>query len=197
MTLRILLTLAVLTMLTGGYFMRRTLAAEAIKDFEALEFAGEGDRALKYRLLKPTGVSFAKKTDERFPLLIFLHGAGERGNDNTKQLKWGRDFMLAAAKQHDAFVLVPQCPRGKRWMEVHWGEGDIALPEQPSEPMSLLLALLAELRKELPVDENRLYVMGLSMGGQGTWDMIQRNPRMFAAAVPVLRRGVIAARRNW
>ena len=134
---------------------------------------------------KPANYSATEKVDGQFPLLIFLHGAGERGKDNAKQLKWGREFMLAAAKDHDAFVLVPQCPNGKRWMEVHWGEDKIELPEQPSEPMALLLALLPQLQVEFPIDEKRLYVMGLSMGGQGTWDMIQRNPGMFAAAAPV------------
>jgi len=147
-----------------------------IDKFEALQH-GE----LLYRLLTPPDT----KPGEKHPLLIFLHGAGERGNDNKAQLKWGAEFMLAAAEKYGCYVVVPQCPRDKKWAEVDWSKMEHRMPKEPSESMRLLMEVVADMQEKLPIDNDRLYIMGLSMGGYGTWDAIQRYPDMFAAAVPI------------
>lgn len=140
----------------------------------------QGNDTLRYRLFIP------EKHDTLLPLLLFLHGAGERGYDNEKQLIHGSRFLDSALQQkHPCIVLAPQCPPGKRWVEVSWKLPAHTQPEQPSDAFRLLLPLLDSLVKNLPVDTNRIYVTGLSMGGFGTWELLQRYPNKFAAAAPV------------
>lgn len=138
---------------------------------------------LNYRLLKPEAVEPGKK----YPLVIFLHGAGERGEDNTKQLVHGiTDFAKPEnRKAHPCFLIAPQCPEFRRWVEVDWSSASHTQPTNPSEPAGLVLDLLAQLTRELPIDTKRLYITGLSMGGYGTWDLIARRPDLFAAAAPI------------
>jgi predicted peptidase len=161
-----------------------TSAASAAEP-EAKTFAAPDKKTLPYRLLRPDGVEAGKK----YPLVLVLHGAGERGTDNAKQLihVWekgtgplGRPEFKAAK----AFALLPQCPDGRQWVNVPWGKGSYTSPEI-SEPLDLALKLTDAAIKEHPIDPDRVYVMGLSMGGYGTFDAVQRRPELFAAAVPV------------
>lgn len=151
-------------------------------DFEAGKFTDTDGKTLPYRLLKPAGYDEAKGP---YPLLIFLHGAGERGVDNRLQLVHGKPLMRRAAAEYGCFVLVPQCPGEMTWAGRHWEDSKHALTEKPSQPMRLLLQLIDEVEETYPIDRDRLYIMGLSMGGFGTWEMIQRRPERFAAAVPI------------
>jgi len=151
--------------------------------YEARVFKDAGDKTLLYRLLKPAKYD----PDIKYPLVLFLHGAGERGADNRAQLIHGapvlsRPEMMA---RYPSFVVAPQCPAGGKWSDVNWGAAKHETSAEPSEPMRLALALLAELPKEFSIDTDRLYVTGLSMGGYGAWDVIVRHPDLFAAAVPV------------
>ncbi|MDB5321450.1 MAG: hypothetical protein JWN40_3081 [Phycisphaerales bacterium] len=300
-----------------------------IKDFEAREYKDADGNVLLYRLYKPKNYN----PNQKFPLVLFLHGAGERGNNNIAQVRdalhWSRDEVQTA---NPCFILAPQCPgkreafqlygtrkefnadfadydksagewktysiplaklttgakaylslinaadknsaaagefrninlheqgtaatpldlrkldfskhmgNGKttvsedgttirfegdvrvkapleytvtpktvlefdfrstaqglshaiamdaddffdyRWANMDWSAKRGAAGKTPSTPMRLTLEVLAQLRKEFNLDEKRLYITGLSMGGYGTWDVIARNPTMFAAAVPV------------
>jgi predicted peptidase len=151
-------------------------------DFEPLVFQ-DNNQSLPYRLCKPAGYDPQKQ----YPLVLFLHGAGERGTDNQAQLRHvARTF---AAKENQlkfpCFVVAPQCPSNAKWVEVNWSADSNRQPEQPSQPMALAIKLLAELQKKYSIDSKRLYVIGLSMGGFGTWDAISRYPDLFAAAVPI------------
>lgn len=176
-TLTILLSIALAA-------ARTMAAAEPAEDagFEALEYQDAEGATLLYRLLKPGDNDTAKG---KHPLLLFLHGAGERGSDNKAQLVHGKEMMRAAARQYGCFVLVPQCPREKKWAEVDWSKPSHQMPEKAADPMQLALELIAKMQKQYRIDSRRLYVMGLSMGGYGTWDVIQRCPELFAAAVPI------------
>lgn len=158
------------------------LAADAKELFEARTFKGSAGE-LKYRLLKPKDYDANKK----YPLVIFFHGAGERGSDNTKQLVHGMGNFASdeVREKYPAFVVAPQCPEGKQWVNVPWSESKHTMTKEPAEPMQLSLELIASLQKEFSIDSSRLYVTGLSMGGFGTWDIIQRQPEMFAAAAPI------------
>ncbi|MCC7401481.1 MAG: prolyl oligopeptidase family serine peptidase [Chitinophagaceae bacterium] len=139
---------------------------------------------LNYRFLFPDYDTFRK-----YPLVVFLHGAGERGNDNDAQLMWG--VMNFATDQsmlsHPAFVLAPQCPEKTQWANftANPANGDIRIAPEPSGTMSLLVQLIHEVIKQNRIDTNRIYITGLSMGGYGTFDAIMRYPDLFAAAVPV------------
>lgn len=162
----------------------RAARAESAKadQFEALEYKDADGNVLRYRLLKPAGADAPQK---KRPLLLFLHGAGERGSDNKAQLKHGKEMMLTAAGDYGAFVLAPQCPKGKKWAEVDWSKRTHKMPKEPSQSMRLVMELIDKMQKEFRIDPDRLYVMGLSMGGYGTWDALQRWPDAFAAGVPI------------
>jgi len=110
---------------------------------------------------------------------------GERGDDNEAQLVHGKPMMEHAAWQYGAFVLAPQCPADDFWVRWRRGEKSHTLSEEPAEPARLVLDLIEQLKKDHPIDPDRVYIMGLSMGGFGTWDLISRHPERFAAAVPI------------
>lgn len=142
----------------------------------------EGD-TLRYRLLKP--VQIEKK--ELYPLIIFLHGSGERGNDNQKQLIHGTWLFQQKDNlaEYPAYVMAPQCPEGERWVEAPWDKKTLRMPDEPSKSLSLVMEMMDILINTYPIDTERIYVTGLSMGGYGTWDLICRHPERFAAAVPI------------
>ena len=157
--------------------------------FEKLVFSGQDSLSLPYRLLKPVHYD-TKDTStlkQHYPLVIFLHGSGERGDDNEIQLKNGAlnfaDSLLR--ENHPAFMIVPQCQLNRRWAEVDWSADHHLMQEIPSTPMQALIALIDQFIHQFPVDTNRIYITGLSMGGYGTWDLISRFPSKFAAALPV------------
>jgi predicted peptidase len=138
--------------------------------------------ALPYRLFVPAGSAAQNPCG----LLLFLHGAGERGIDNQAQLKNDALAWVAPEAQagHPTIVVYPQCPSGMQWVEAPWVDGSYSLAKTAiSKPMTAVMALLASLQKELPVDANRLLVTGPSMGGFGVFDILARNPGMFAGAL--------------
>ena len=158
--------------------------------FSVNKFIDKGDTLL-YRLLFPDSDTLRK-----YPLVIFLHGSGERGNDNEAQLKWG--VMNFATDQnmmlHPAIVIAPQCPEKSSWSNITFDRNnlDAKLKPEPAKPMELLIGLIKQLSKSMPVDTNRIYITGLSMGGFGTYDAIERYPHLFAAAVPVCGGGDVS-----
>ena len=140
-------------------------------------------KTLPYRLLKPINYN----QDEQYPLILFLHGAGERGDDNDKQLVHGVPEFLTPynRKEYPCFLIAPQCLEGKKWVEVDWSAESSKQPKEPSEPMRLTLGLIDQIRNDYSIDAKRIYATGLSMGGFGVWDVMARKPDLFAAAVPV------------
>jgi len=153
------------------------------KFYEPREFVGKSGKPLKYRLIKPLNYKFGNK----YPLVLFLHGAGERGEDNAATLRHAaKDFANDQLRaKYPAYVVIPQCPTGKKWSEVDWSKDSSELPQDPSDAMQSVKELLDEMVENAGVDEKRLYVTGLSMGGYGTWDLAQRFPARFAAAAPI------------
>ena len=137
----------------------------------------EGANELRYRLLYPDVIP-----GKKFPLVVFLHGSGERGDDNDAQLKWGvMQFATdEAMKNFPAFVIAPQCPK-----EDTWSNYNGKFSTNPKKSLELVRALIDEMIKNYPVDTDRIYITGLSMGGYGTFDAQARYPDLFAAAVPV------------
>ncbi len=150
--------------------------------------AGE---TLPYRRYLPAGVEPGRK----LPLVLFFHGAGERGTNNTSQLVHGIAELMAYGQTNrdPAILIVPQCPTGKQWVDTPWSLPRHTMPTEPSAPMRLALALLEQQCAALPVDPRRIYVTGISMGGYGTWDAIQRQPGRFAAALPICGGGDTAS----
>ena len=151
---------------------------------------GKGD-TLNYRMLFPD-----YDTLRKYPLVIFLHGSGECGKDNEAQLKWGvMNFATDQAMvMHPAFVIAPQCPENQDWSDFseNTRTRELRLQPSPSKPMQLLIELVHRLIKTFSVDTTRIYITGLSMGGYGTFDAIERYPHLFAAAVPVCGGGDVS-----
>lgn len=179
--------------LTGIVFCLclQNAAAQSSSKFSSNEYIGEKGDTLRYRQLFPDADPLRK-----FPLVIFLHGSGERGSDNEAQLKWG--VMNFASDENmtrfPAFVIAPQCPDGMEWANLS-SDGNstkMRLLPAPAKPMQLLIGLIEQLKKTLGVDTNRIYITGLSMGGFGTYDAIMRYPKLFAAAVPVCGGGDVS-----
>jgi predicted peptidase len=172
------------------------LASYSIKAFSQPPVFGResyksanGD-SLLYRFLFPDN-----DPTRRYPLVIFLHGSGERGSDNEAQLKWGvmnfaSDYNM---KMYPAYVIAPQCPLNNSWANSSRGKNnEINMSATPSRPMQLLMELINDVIKKFRVDTNRIYITGLSMGGYGTFDALERYPSLFAAAVPVCGSGDIS-----
>lgn len=166
------------------------LLGQSSSRFSANKYIEKGD-TLNYRMLYPDSDTLRK-----YPLVIFLHGSGERGRDNEAQLKWGvgnfatdENMML-----HPALVIAPQCPLNVSWSNFSREKNgtELHLQPTPTKPMQLLLSLIQQVIKTMPVDTNRIYITGLSMGAYGTFDAIQRNPQLFAAAVPVCGGGDVS-----
>lgn len=151
--------------------------------FEQHEFRDAAGELLRYRLLRPATLA----AGERYPLVIFLHGAGERGEDNRAQLVHGmREFARPDRREkYPAFVLAPQCPSDQKWVEVAWDAPRHERPELPAPSLRLCRELMDSMLKELPIDPDRIYLTGLSMGGFGTFDALARWPDRFAAAIPI------------
>nr|WP_299383933.1 prolyl oligopeptidase family serine peptidase [Allomuricauda sp.] len=162
--------------------------AQDVSAYQKKHFVKDGD-SLPYRLLLPKDFDASKK----YPLVLFLHGSGERGNNNEAQLVHGSSLFLKddVRNNYQAIVVFPQCAANSSWSRLDT-KGDFENREfiffedaEPTKDMVLLEGLLKDLRKKYKLDKNRLYVGGLSMGGMGTFELVRRNPKMFAAAFPI------------
>jgi len=145
-------------------------------------FRNARNEQLPFRLLYPANMDPA----EKYPLVLFLHGAAARGDDNESQLAEVPPMLLnaAAGKVHACFVLAPQCPTNDAW--AWFPRYPLCLTSQAQSRASrLTLEIIDSLVKQLNIDPRRIYVTGLSLGGEGTFDIITRRPNFFAAAVPV------------
>lgn len=153
------------------------------------EFALADGRVFRYRLAEK-----ASEDGSKIPLVLFLHGAGERGTNNVAQLYHGVGELVCWLDAHEkGYRLVAgQVPDRKRWVEVDWNAKKHDMPAEPSETMALLLAFLDGQLADPAVDASRVYVTGISMGGYGTWDILCRRPDVFAAAMPICGGGDVA-----
>jgi predicted peptidase len=158
------------------------IAANAVDRFETRTFQ-DGDYKLPYRLLKPK--PFDDK--QKYPLVIFLHGAGERGDDNEKQLVHGMNDFASdeIMAKYPAFVIAPQCPSGEAWGGIRRLAKSPTPEGQLTAALSATLKVVDTVRKEFPIDDKRIYITGLSMGGYGTWDALAKRTDLFAAAAPI------------
>ncbi|MCH5716333.1 carboxylesterase family protein [Niabella hibiscisoli] len=157
----------------------RELFAQSFGSYEKHQYIKNND-TLPYRLLLPEGYQKGKK----YPMVIFLHGAGERGNDNEKQLTHGGALFVNEAnrQKYPAIVVFPQCSQQSYWSNVKIaGSGANRVFEfnnggTPTIPMQLLLELMKDLDGRYGIKKQQVYIMGLSMGGMGTFELVNRLP---------------------
>lgn len=121
---------------------------------------------LQYLLYLPEDY---EQSEKEYSLVLFLHGAGERGNDIELVKRHGPPKLVEEGKDFPFILVSPQCPEQTRW----------------NYQTQSLIALLDEIESKFRVDKNRIYVTGLSMGGQGTWTLALTQPNRFAAIAPV------------
>ena len=156
-------------------------------EFEKKVYVTASNDSLNYRLLRPE----VEQEGEKYPLVLFLHGSGERGSDNEKQLFHGSQMWLNPVNRENypAFVLVPQCPESGYWAYTDRPssfEPDQMPSDIPLSPVFRTLKELIDTYLAMPqVDKKRVYVIGLSMGAMGTYDLAIRYPEIFAAAIPI------------
>lgn len=150
-----------------------------------------GKDTLKYRIMKPENL----ETSHQYPVVLFLHGAGERGQDNSKQLTHGSELFYKIRDSFPAIVIFPQCPENDYWSNVSVDRStkplslNFPVDSAPTKSMALVMDLLDDILTKSYVDENQIYVGGLSMGGMGTFEILYRKPETFAAAFAICGAG--------
>lgn len=189
---RIICLLTLVSLIALSLPMHIGAATVNVQDlFLKKEHVTEDGYTLKYRLHLPEDYS----EDKQYPVILFFHGAGEKGNDNETQFKTGvveHMFTYSYGKVAQSIVIAPQCPLltpdTAKWVDVpNWKDyctySTDSIPE--SKHMKAVVDLLDNIKKDYSTDESRWYVTGLSMGGFATWDIIVRHTEIWAAAVPV------------
>ena len=159
------------------------------QEYEADIFVHQKD-TLPFRVLLPKNFNPQKY----YPLVMVLHGSGERGNDNKAQLFHGAKLFQEDKfrAQHSAIVVFPQCPENSYWASVKRDYTTslekkytyATMPPQYNQ-LEMVEALMRFLENKYTIDPKRRYVGGLSMGGMGTFELVSRNPDYFAAAFPI------------
>jgi predicted peptidase len=157
--------------------------------YEKKTLVQHGD-TMYYRIMLPKNYDSMKI----YPVVFFLHGAGERGNDNQKQLVHGGKLFTSdsARDYYQSIVIFPQCSNKDYWSNVLRLQGDnqkrsfyFLEDGQPSRSMELLQELVKYVLHEYPVKKEQVYVGGLSMGGMGAYELVRRMPNTFAAAIAI------------
>ena len=138
---------------------------------------------IPWRLFVPATAS----NSQRLPMVVFLHGAGMRGEDNIGPMSLAWPFASPEGQaKHPCFVFAPQVRLGRRWVNQAFTKGAYSSDAIPiTDEMSAVLRHVEKLLTERPIDARRVYVVGQSMGGYGTWDALVRKPDLWAAAVPI------------
>ncbi|MBE6661360.1 MAG: hypothetical protein E7605_08180 [Ruminococcaceae bacterium] len=168
------------------YLSRKGVSSALIEQiFEYRSFTAEDGTTLPYRLYVPYEYDESKE----YPVLIVLHGAGQRGTDNLGGIKYILPQMLAHKNTPaaEAIIICPQCPEApNQWVDTPWAHGNYSVDKvKISNELAAVMELLYAIEDEFSTDDNRYYVTGLSMGGFGTWDLLMRYPDVFAAGVPI------------
>ena len=171
---------SILYLISGNSFLRSSL--NRFTNGKTLTGEYHSDKVrLKYRFFEPEAQSDA-------PLLVILHGADGRGIDNKKQLNFATTNLIREIKKrHSPLILLPQCPSDHAWTinpDKPFNNFDLdSIPVSPT--LEIVRDIVLKLAEEYHIDTDRIYIIGSSMGGTGTWEIILRNPGLFAAAVSI------------
>ena len=160
--------------------MLANLNAQDFSQYEKEIFISEND-TLNFRILKPLDYD----SNKQYPVHLFLHGAGERGNDNVSQLVHGGELFLKEEnrEQFNSWIIFPQASKNDWWGYKEPYKFDYNVNK--SKAMGLAVRLMDDFIKRKDVNTNKIYVSGLSMGGMGTFVILNLRPNMFAAATPI------------
>ena len=151
----------------GMVVLQEIKAMESKSKQQAVKMQRKVTLELEYLLALPK--DYDKDTTKAWPLMVFLHGAGERGSDINKVKVHGPAKLVEQGKDFPFIVVSPQCPEGQWW----------------NNRVETVMALIDEIAEKYRVDPKRIYLTGLSMGGFGTWSITTTFPDRFAAIVPI------------
>ena len=180
----------------GAYFLEENgedvswneIVVRSLAGFEKQTYTKD-NYTLNYLLYEPEALD---KSKDKVPLILFLHGSGERGDNNESQLTHAIKEVIKNGNEDSAWmnsiVIAPQCPTNIRWTQTknaNYVQSSLSV----SEPLRVAAELVQLYANYDYVDEGRIYVIGLSMGGQGAWDILARYPNLFAAGVPICGSG--------
>ncbi len=177
-----LLTLFFAAILTNGWSQDFSLYRK--------ELFIQGKDTMRYRILWPDNY----KPTQKYPLIVVLHGSGERGNDNETQLIWGGSLFMqdSIRRNYPAIVIFPQCPAGKQWTTTEGRYDSTAgrkvhtyMSGVSNKPAQLVIAMIDQLVKRKKVNAKQIYLGGISMGGFGTYVLAAERPDLFAAIFPI------------
>jgi predicted peptidase len=156
-------------------------ATPLIAEPEAMEWKAPDGRTVKYRWSAPA----RPEPGKTYPLVLFLHGSGERGDDNSAQLKHGVVPIIRNAEKlgMPVFLIAPQCPKDRWWtLRDHDSSAD---DEATHALLDALMALVDHKIQSHAIDPKRFHVTGISMGGYGTWSLLGHAPDRIASAIPI------------
>lgn len=183
-------TTTVIIALLISFFGENRLYSQNL-DLFSKEHYIKGTDTLKYRLMLPKDFSESKT----YPLMLFMHGAGERGDDNELQLTHGSEWFIKNRDSFPAIVIFPQCPQDDYWANALIDRNTkpikLTFPKDiaPTNSMILVMQLMDEILSKSYVNKTQVYAGGLSMGGMGTFEILYRKPEMFAAAFAICGAG--------
>ncbi len=176
----------IVVILTLSYTVTFELYGAKLTTSEAKVFNSPEFGSMPYRLFVPEGYD---PEGPALPLILFLHGAGERGTDNLSHVSKNINNLIQETQfgKHKAILLAPQVAKEKQWVDIPWSTGSYHQDKLPEASVSMKMAMkiLTEVTAAYRVDKTRIYVAGISMGGYGAWDAITRYPDVFAAAMPL------------
>jgi len=159
---------------------------------EARTHRSPAGTTMPYRLFMPKKGTSPEASG--YPLVVYLHHAGQTGTDNLKHIRhdrspdktdWGVGVFLLNQAKHPCIIVAPQVPEQKAWAYMSWGQPKSPRPAEMNEYMRMAFEIVDGLLAACPIDCGRIYVTGASMGGFGTFEAVSRRPHFFAAAVPI------------
>ncbi len=172
----LLLSLMLLCMI----FVNFGNSQDVIQDFYQVDSLENG---YKYRIMYPSNFD----PNSSYPLLVFLHGAGERGDNNIDQLKHIAAIFTqdSIRNKFPAIIVFPQCAKDDYWASVDSLRRRVDSRQDPTKSMNQVIQIIDKLEKRSFINTERIHIAGLSMGGFGTFDLLARFPQRFASAIAI------------
>ena len=163
---------------------------EALAATEAKVWNSADGKTLPYRLHVP-----AKPEPGRmYPLVVHMHGVGSWGTNNVDQIRTGGADFISWAKRHgkEYVFIAPQTPKRHKWVDTTWKSTKSTMKATPTPSLRMAMEIIDDALTRYPIDRDKVFVMGISMGGYATWELLQRRPELFAAGLPCCGGGDVA-----
>jgi predicted peptidase len=180
---------SICSLMLAVFCLTMTTKAQDFKQYTKGSF-NKGKDSMNYRVLFPEHFDSSKT----YPILFFLHGSGENGNDNEAQLKNGGALFLRndVRKNFPSIIVFPQCTKDSFWSNTKFEQDSTGKTKiifvkggKPTKAMHALLKMVNNFIEKPYVDKKQVYVGGLSAGGMGTYEVLRRKPKLFAAAFAI------------